>query len=82
MYLETKQVKHPSLLTENFFNTEGLQVIILANEIPFVGDDPVSIQEKAEKVDFLKDHWPYNLADLVRILDLCFTWKSQGRISA
>ena len=52
----------------------------MANEIPFVGDDPVSIQEKAEKVDFLKDHWPYNLADLVRILDLCFTWKSQGRI--
>ena len=55
-------------------------MIILANEIPFVGDDPESIQEKAKKVDFLKDHWPYNLADLVRILDLCFTWKSQGRI--
>ena len=52
----------------------------MANEIPFVGDDPESIQEKAKKVDFLKDHWPYNLADLVRILDLCFTWKSQGRI--
>ena len=52
----------------------------MANEIPFVGDDPVSIQEKAEKVDFLKDHWPYNLADLIRILDLCFNWKSQVRI--
>ena len=32
-----------SSFTENFFNTEGLQVIILANEIPFVGDDPDSI---------------------------------------
>ena len=45
-----------------------------------MGDDTETIREKAEKVDFLKDHWPYNLADLVRILDLCFTWKSQGRI--
>jgi len=62
---------------EAFFENEDLKVIIIASEIPFVGDDPISIQEKAEKVDFLKDHWPYNIDDLTRLLDLCFNWKSQ-----
>ena len=47
-------------------------MIIIASEVPFVGDDTETIREKAEKVDFLKDHWPYNLADLVRILDICW----------
>jgi len=62
---------------EEFFQTEGLKVIILASEIPFVGDDPVSIREKAAKFDFLQDHWPYNIDDLVRILDLAFGWKNE-----
>ena len=62
---------------EEFFQTEELKVIILAAEIPFVGDDPESIQLKAEKFDFLTDHWPYNLQDLERLLDLCFGWKNQ-----
>jgi len=62
---------------EEFFQNESLKVIILASEIPFVGDDPETIKEKAEKVDFLKDHWPYNTEDLLRLLDLCFDWKSQ-----
>ncbi len=44
-----------------------LKVIIIASEVPFVGDDPESIQEKAKKVDFLKDHWPYNVEELVRV---------------
>ena len=46
------------------FTENLLQVIIIGSEIPFVGDDPISIKEKAEKVDFLKDHWPYNDEDL------------------
>ena len=54
-----------------------MKVIIIASEVPFVGDDPVSIQEKAKKVDFLKDHWPYNVEELVRVLDKCFAWKSE-----
>jgi len=62
---------------EEFFQTEGLQVIILASEIPFVGDDPASIQEKVLKVDFLKDHWPYNVQDLIRILDMSFKFKGE-----
>jgi len=62
---------------EDFFKTEALKVIILCSEIPFVGDDPVTIQEKAEGTDFLKDHWPYNLDDLVRLLDLAFNWKAE-----
>jgi len=63
---------------EDFFQTPDLKVIIIGSEIPFVGDDPVSIQEKAEKVDFLKDHWPYNLEDLERLLDLAFNWKAEA----
>eukprot|EP00090_Calanus_glacialis_P022732 TRINITY_DN35023_c0_g1_i1.p1 TRINITY_DN35023_c0_g1~~TRINITY_DN35023_c0_g1_i1.p1 ORF type:complete len:558 (-),score=155.12 TRINITY_DN35023_c0_g1_i1:176-1849(-) len=62
---------------EAFFQNEDLKVIILASEIPFVGDDPVSIRDKAAKFDFLTDHWPYNLEDLTRLLDLSFDWKSQ-----
>lgn len=62
---------------EDFFQTEGLKVIILASEIPFVGDDPDSIRRKAEKFDFLTDHWPYNLTELERILDLSFSWKNE-----
>ena len=62
---------------EKFFNNDDLKVIIMASEIPFVGNNPDVIQEQAEKFDFLKDHWPYNLDDLVRLLDLCFNWKSQ-----
>lgn len=61
----------------DFFHTDGLKVAILAAEIPFVGDDPETIREKAEKFDFLTDHWPYNLDDLVRLLDLCFAWKAE-----
>merc|ERR1712048_103634 len=34
-------------------------------------------REKAENVDFLKDHWPYNIDDLVRLLNLAFGWKSE-----
>ena len=56
-------------------------MIIVASEIPFVGDDPESIQEKALKIDFLKDHWPYNKDDLVRVLDKCFDWKHEDEES-
>ena len=66
------------LLLDAFFDNEDLKVIIVASEVPFVGDDPITIQEKAAKVDFLKDHWPYNKDELVRVLDKCFNWKSQN----
>ena len=32
-------------------------------------------------MDFLKDHWPYNEDELIRLLDLCFSWKSAGEVS-
>ena len=51
-------------------------MIIIASEVPFVGDDTETIREKAEKVAFLKDHWPYNKQELVRVLDKCFGWKA------
>ena len=28
-------------------------------------------------LDFLKDHWPYNINDLERLLDLAFKWKNE-----
>ena len=30
------------------------------------------------KLYFLTDHWPYNLDDLLRLLDLSFDWKSKN----
>ena len=36
----------------------------------------IAVQEKAMEIDFLKDHWPYNKDDLVRLLDLSFNWKA------
>ena len=57
------------------FDNPDLKVIILAAEIPFVGDGAEDILEKAVKCTFLEDHWPYNIEDLVRILDLAFGWK-------
>ena len=32
-------------------------------------------------MDFLKDHWPYNEDELVRLLDICFAWKNEGEDS-
>ncbi len=29
-------------------------------------------------MDFLKDHWPYNEAELLRLLDMVFAWKAAG----
>ena len=35
-----------------------------------------------EKVDegesLLRDHWPFNEDELIRLCDLCFTWKSEN----
>jgi hypothetical protein len=32
-----------------------------------------------EGVDMLRDHWPFNEDELLRLLDLCFGWKADGR---
>jgi hypothetical protein len=32
-----------------------------------------------EGVDMLRDHWPFNEDELLRLLDLCFGWKNDGR---
>jgi hypothetical protein len=34
-----------------------------------------------EGMDMLRDHWPYNEDELVRLCDLCFGWKADGRDS-
>lgn len=54
----------------------GLTCMLVCSEIPFVGDPPDVIRKKAEKLTFLKDHWPYQIAELTWLLDLCFSWKS------
>eukprot|EP00930_Biecheleria_cincta_P095845 TRINITY_DN87745_c0_g1_i1.p1 TRINITY_DN87745_c0_g1~~TRINITY_DN87745_c0_g1_i1.p1 ORF type:complete len:281 (-),score=39.77 TRINITY_DN87745_c0_g1_i1:346-1188(-) len=61
---------------EEAFQKPDLKCMILAAEIPFVGEPPDVIKEKAEKLPFLKDHWPYSLDELLWVLDLCFSWKS------
>ena len=45
---------------------QNVELLFLPPRFLFVGDDPVSIRDKAAKFDFLTDHWPYNLEDLTR----------------
>lgn len=63
---------------EAFFRNPDLKVIVLCSETPFVGDEPeVCKKTVADKpsLAFLRDHWPFNDSELIRLLDLCFTWK-------
>eukprot|EP01065_Artemidia_motanka_P018797 TRINITY_DN2213_c2_g1_i1.p1 TRINITY_DN2213_c2_g1~~TRINITY_DN2213_c2_g1_i1.p1 ORF type:complete len:803 (+),score=334.43 TRINITY_DN2213_c2_g1_i1:47-2410(+) len=59
------------------FKTEQMSCMLLCSEIPYVGDDPTVIQEKAKKFVFLEDHWPYHLEELSWLLDLCFDWRHE-----
>ena len=34
-----------------------------------------------EGVDMLRDHWPFNEEELIRLCDLCFGWKAAGQES-
>ena len=55
--------------------------MVVCAEIPFVGPTPEGARAGAEKLPFLKEHWPYLLDELLWLLDLCFDWKaaSPGR---
>lgn len=69
---------------EAFFDNPDLRVAILCSETPFLGDEPSVCQEKVNEnpqMDFLRDHWPFNESELIRLLDLCFGWKSEGEES-
>jgi len=61
---------------EQAFSTSNLSCMILASEIPFVGDSPEAIRERVKDTPFLVDHWPYQLNELTWLLDLCFGWKN------
>ncbi len=46
-----------------------MRAAVLCSETPFLGDEPGECQAKVHadpNMDFLKDHWPYNEAELVR----------------
>ena len=63
---------------KNFFQNPELRVIVVCSEIPFIGDEPGAVKKTVEDVPslaFLRDHWPFNDSELVRLLDLCFGWK-------
>lgn len=62
---------------EKAFAEEGLTCMLVCSEIPFVGDPPDAIKQKAKKFTFLKDHWPYEIEELTWLLDLCFDWKAK-----
>jgi len=61
---------------EQAFLQSGLMCMLVCSEIPFVGDPPETIQKKAHKLPFLQDHWPYQIDELLWLLDLCFSWKA------
>ena len=85
------QMSENSLLSEaqwedlnEFFQNPDLRAIILCSETPFVGDEPSVCKQKVEesfKMDFLRDHWPFNEDELIRLLDICFSWKAEGENS-
>ena len=69
---------------EEFFANPDLRVAVLCSETPFVGDEPDVCREKVEadpRMDFLRDHWPFNADELLRLLDFCFAWKHEGEES-
>ncbi len=69
---------------EAFFARPELRVAVLCSETPFLGDEPAACRQKVQEdsqMDFLKDHWPYNEAEIIRLLDLCFAWKAEGERS-
>lgn len=61
---------------ERAFQEPDLRFMLLCSEVPFVWERPEIIREKAARLGFLKDHWPYNLEELTWLLDLCFKWKA------
>ena len=66
---------------EHFFKNPNLRAAILCSETPFVGDEPAVAKRKvAERLEMslLRDHWPFNEDELIRLLDLCFSWKAEG----
>ena len=85
---EGVQMSQHSLLSEEqwedleaFFSNPILKVIILCSETPFVSDEPEVCKAKVDEnseMDFIKDHWPYNKDELVRLLDMCFSWILEG----
>ncbi len=65
---------------EAFLARPGLRVAVLCSETPFLGEEPSTAKANVTKkgFDFLRDHWPYNDSELIRLLDLCFNWKRVG----
>ena len=67
---------------ESFIANPDLRVIVLCSETPFVGDEPRVCKKQVEddtNLEFLKDHWPYNEDELIRLLDRCFLWQFEGQ---
>ena len=66
---------------EAFFQNPDLKVIVVCSETPFIGDEPEVVKKTIEKVPglaFLRDHWPYNDDELIKLLDLCFAFKAKS----
>jgi len=75
--------KLPSVMSDKqrkemlqLFDNKDLMCIIVCAEIPFVGENPNGIQEKALKFPMLKDHWCYQMEELTFILDAAFKFKA------
>jgi len=64
-----------------FLADPELKNLIVASEIPYVGDTPQACRDSSKKpgLEFMVDHWPYNDAELVRLFDLVFDWKSVNK---
>ena len=66
---------------EKLFQNPSLRVIVLCSETPFVGDPPEACKKTVANVPslaFIRDHWPFNDSELIKLLDMCFAWKFKG----
>lgn len=66
---------------KQFLADPELKNLFVCSEIPYVGDAPEVAKVNAKKagLEFIVDHWPYNDAELTRLLDMVFEWKNEKK---
>lgn len=63
-------------------DTQGLEAVIIASEVPLVDDAPEDAQRKSLNPTrrFLRQRWPYHEPEVLRLLDSIFEWRDAGGV--
>ena len=88
------QARHPGdgiITTKQFNEVESLvrdprlRVLVLGCSVPFLDDSPSDAALKVTidpACSHLRNHWPHNSSDLLRMLSILFTWLDGAEIGA